>query len=75
MGESEDGHHQSFRRKIQYFFFSYGSTDHLGYTLISPLLETKCENLRMEEDEPLGKFTAKLNTISSEAAVIGDKYS
>lgn len=74
MGESEDGRHQSLRRKIQYFF-SYGLTDHLGYTLVSPLLETKWENLRMEEDEPLGSFTAKLNTISSEAAVLGEKYS
>ena len=38
-------------------------------------LETKWENLRMEEDEPLGAFTAKLNTIANEAALLGEKYS
>lgn len=38
-------------------------------------LETKWENLRMEEDEPLGSFTNKLTTISNEAYVLGEKYS
>ncbi|RID49525.1 hypothetical protein BRARA_H00323 [Brassica rapa] len=37
-------------------------------------LETKWENLRMEEDEPLGSFTNKLNMIENEAAVLGEKY-
>lgn len=33
-------------------------------------LKTKWENLRMEEDEPLGSFTNKLNTIENETDVL-----
>ncbi|CAA7031093.1 unnamed protein product [Microthlaspi erraticum] len=37
-------------------------------------LASQFENLRMEKDESVASFTAKLNTIANEASVLGKKY-